>query len=261
MAYTVRTPSFSGPFDLLLQLVRREQLEIYDISIARITDAYLAETDRMQSCDLEAATEFLVIAAILVEMKARRMLPGKADADPDEELEATSERDLLLARMAECSAFRSASAMLEQLIEEAGRSRPRCMGLIEERWLNLAPALLEGVEPVDVHAAYERAMAAPPAPRVDITHITPISVTVGEAVTELANRLAMEGRISFRVLTSGIEDRIGLVVRFLAVLELVKQGLADVEQATTFGEIVVSWTGARQRSLQAVAAGVDAYDG
>ena len=261
MAYTVRTPSFSGPFELLLQLVRRDQVEIYDISIARITDDYLAEIDRMQSCDLEAATEFLVVAAILVEMKARRMLPDKPDADPDEELESASERDLLLARMAECSAFRSASTMFEQLIEEAGRSQPRCMGLIEERWLNLAPALLEGVAPADVHAAYERAMAAPPAPRVDITHITPISVTVGEAVTELANRLATEGRISFRVLTSGIEDRLGLVVRFLAVLELVKQGLADVEQATTFGEIVVSWKGAEERTLQAVAAGVDAYDG
>ena len=144
MAYEVQTPAFSGPFDLLLLLVRREQVELYDIPIARITDAYLAEIDRMQSCDLEVATEFLVIAALLVEMKARRMLPGKPEADLDEELEGASERDLLLARMVECGAFRAASRMLQRLFDETARSRPRSLGLIEDRWLNLAPALLAG---------------------------------------------------------------------------------------------------------------------
>ena len=261
MAYEVCTPAFSGPFDLLLLLVRREQVELYDIPIARITDAYLAEIDLMQSCDLEVATEFLVIAALLVEMKARRMLPGKPAADLDEELETASERDLLLARMVECRTFRAASRTMQQMLEEAALSRPRRVGLIEDRWLNLAPAMLDGVTPGDLLDAYRRAVATTPAPRVDVAHIRPISITVGDAVAEIADRLASAGSVTFRRLTAGVDDRLGLVVRFLAVLELVKQGLADVDQGDTFGEIVISWTGGDSRTLQAVAAGVDAYDG
>ena len=261
MAYEVRTPAFSGPLDLLLLLVRREQVELYDIPIARITDAYLEEIDRMQSCDLEVATEFLVIAALLVEMKARRMLPGQPDADPDEELESASERDLLLARMVECRTFQAASRTLQRLFEETARSRPRSLGLIEDRWLDLAPAMLEGVTPADVRAAYRRAVATTPAPRVDVAHIRPLSITVGDAVDEIADRLAEAGRLTFRALTAGVDDRLGLVMRFLAVLELVKEGLADVEQGDTFGDIVISWTGGDGRTLQAVVAGVDAYDG
>ena len=261
MAYEVSTPAFSGPFYLLLQLVRREQVELYEIPIARITDAFLAEIDRMKACDLEAATEFLMIAAILVEMKARRMLPGKAAPDLDDELEGVSERDLLLARLVECSTFRRASAELSRLIEAAGRSRPRGVGPNEERWLMLAPSLLDGVAPADLRAAYLRAAAPAPEPRVDITHITAITLTVGDAVTELVGRLKAARRITFRRLTSAIDNRLELVVRFLAVLELVKQGLADVEQATTFGDIVISWTGGDAAALVAVGPSVDAYDG
>ena len=261
MAFEVSTPIFSGPFDLLLQLVRREQVQLYDIPLARITDAYLDEIDRMQRCDLEVATEFLVIAAVLVEMKARQMLPGKPEADLDEELEGASERDLLLARMVECSAFRRASMTLKALITEAARSQPRRVGLVEERWLNLAPALLPGVTPRALHAAYLRAVAPASVTRVDVTHITPITLTVGDAVVELVGRLKGTGNVTFRQLTSGIDDRIGLVVRFLAVLELVKQGLVDVDQAKTFGDIVISWTGGDGRSLHAVEAGVDVYEG
>ena len=261
MAYEVSTPTFSGPFDLLLQLVRREQVELYDIPLARITDAYLDEIDRMQRCDLEVATEFLVIAAVLVEMKARQMLPGKPEADLDEELEGASERDLLLARMVECSAFRRASTMIKSLIADAARSRPRRVGLVEERWLNLAPALLQGVTPAELRAAYLRAVVPAPVTRVDVTHITPIAITVGDAVLELVDRLKGSGSVTFRQLTYGIDDRIGLVVRFLAVLELVKQGLVDVDQASTFGDIIISWTGGDGRSLDAVEAGVDIYEG
>ena len=210
MAYEVCTPAFSGPFDLLLLLVRREQVELYDIPIARITDAYVAEIERMQSCDLEVATEFLVIAAVLVEMKARRLLPDKPEADPDEELEGASERDLLLARMAERSAFRSASARLRSLLEEAALSRPRHIGLIEERWLDRAPSLLVQVTPDDIRAAYQRAVASKPVPTVDVAHIRPLSITVGDAVAEIAGRLAEAGRLTFRRLTAGVGRPAGL---------------------------------------------------
>ena len=151
--------------------------------------------------------------------------------------------------------------MIKSLIADAARSRPRRVGLVEERWLNLAPALLQGVTPAELRAAYLRAVVPAPVTRVDVTHITPIAITVGDAVLELVDRLKGSGSVTFRQLTYGIDDRIGLVVRFLAVLELVKQGLVDVDQASTFGDIIISWTGGDGRSLDAVEAGVDIYEG
>ena len=262
MSYQVSTPVYSGPFEMLLQLILREQVEIYEIPIASITDAFLAEIDRMAECDLEVATEFLIIAATLVDMKVKRMMPAPDDVDLDDELEAFSERDLLLARLLECSTFRDASREMRRLLEAAARSRPRRMGVVEERWLTLAPSILEGVSPADVRDAYRRAAAPVPTPRVDVTHITPISLTVGDAVAELVEQLATRQRATFRSLTAGIDDRLALVVHFLAVLELVKQGLADVEQATTFGDIVILWTGGDDIAAhEAAMAGVDVYEG
>jgi len=260
--YEVSTPAYSGPFELLLQLILREQVEIYDIPIARITDSFLAEIERMSDCDLEAATAFLLLAVTLVDMKVKRLLPTEAAVDLDDELEAISERDLLLARLLECNTFREASQRLRRLFEAAARSHPRTMGITEDRWLMLAPAVLEGVSPTDLRTAYLRAAAPRAAPRVDTTHITPISLTVGDAVAELIGELTSSGKATFRRLTIGIDDRLELVVRFLAVLELVKQGLADVQQATTFGDIVISWTGGDDAGVrQAAMAGADAYDG
>lgn len=262
MSYVVSTPAYSGPLESLLQLILREQVEIYDIPIARITDAFLAEIERMPDCDLEAATEFLLMAATLVDMKVKRLLPTEAAVDLDDEMEAISERDLLLARLLECSTFRDASQRLRRLFEAAARSHPRTMGITEDRWLMLAPAVLEGVSPTDLRTAYLRAAAPRAAPRVDTTHITPISLTVGDAVAELIGELTSSGQATFRRLTTGIDDRLELVVRFLAVLELIKQGLADVEQATTFGDIVISWTGGDDAGVrQAAMAGADVYEG
>ena len=260
--YRVSTPAYSGPFEVLLQLILREQVEIYDIPIARITDAFLVEIEQMSDCDLEVATEFLLLAATLIDMKVKRLLPTEAAVDLDDELEAISERDLLLARLLECSTFRDASQTLRRLFEAAVRSHPRTMGITEDRWIMLAPAVLEGVSPTDLRTAYLRASATRAAPRVDTTHITPISLTVGDAVAELIGELTSSGQATFRRLTIGIDDRLELVVRFLAVLELIKQGLADVQQATTFGDIVISWTGGDDASVrQAAMAGADAYDG
>ncbi len=262
MAYQVATPAFSGPFEVLLQLILRERVEIHDISIARITDAFLAEIEQAAECDLETATEFLLIAATLVEMKAKRLLPSESVVDLDDELDAVSERDLLLARLLECNTFRDASRTLRRMFEDAARSRARTVGVTEERWLMLAPVLLGGVSPADVRAACLRAAAPGIEPRVDTTHITPISLTVGDAVAELIEALSDQQQATFRRLTEGIDDRLELVVRFLAVLELVKQGLADVQQAITFGDIVISWTGSDDAEVrQAAMAGVDVYEG
>jgi segregation and condensation protein A len=128
VAYAVSTEVYEGPFDLLLHLILREQVDLYEISLARIVDAYLTEVERMESLDLDVATEFLLIAATLVELKARRLLPDRQDVELDEELALWEERDLLLARLLECKTFKDAASVLRRLGDRASRSFPRRAG-------------------------------------------------------------------------------------------------------------------------------------
>ena len=243
MPYEVSTPVFEGPFDLLLHLILQEKVDLYEVSLAAIVDAYLGELKRMaSSLDLEIATEFLLIAATLVDLKARRLLPGREDVDLDEELALWEERDLLLARLLECKTFKDVAAVLAVLADGAARSFPRVAGL-DPGFAELAPDPLEGLDPDRLRAAYARAIAPRPVPRVLLDHIAPVRLSVAEAVTELVDELPRAGRISFRRLTAGLVERIEVIVRFLALLELFKQGAVELEQAATFGEIEIVWLG------------------
>ena len=256
MTYAVQTGVFEGPFDLLLHLIVRDEVDLYEVSLSRIVDEFLAHLDQLGTLDLEVTTEFLVIAATLVDLKARRLLPGPADIELDEELALFEQRDLLLARLIEAKTFRDAGVALERLAATAARSWPRAAGL-EERFVALAPDLLAGVTAADVHAAWLRASTPAPVPRVALDHIAPIRVSVGDAVEDLLALLPGLGRVTFRTLTDGLADRMEVIVRFLAVLELYKQGLVDIDQAVTFGDLEVEWVGAADAAL----AGVDSYDG
>lgn len=259
MPYEVTTSVFEGPFDLLLHLILREQVELYEVSLTKIVDAYLAEIESMEHVNLDIATEFLLIAATLIELKTRRLLPGDDDLDLDDELALWSERDLLLTRLVECKTFKDAAVALQRLANEAGRSYPRVAGP-DERYFELTPDLLAGVTPLDVRQAYLRAVTPKPQPRIDLEHVAPIRASVAEAVVELLEELPHVGRISFRALTGDLVERLDVVVRFLAVLELFKQGFVDLDQPRTFGDIEIVWLG-RERSELEELAGVDAYDG
>jgi segregation and condensation protein A len=265
MAYEVRTNVFEGPFDLLLHLILNEQVEIYEISLCHIVDAYLQELERMEGLDLEVATEFLLIAATLVELKTRRLLPGDPDVELDDELSIWEERDLLLARLVECKTFKDAAKLLSALADEAGRSFPRTAGL-DERYTDLAPDLLAGVTPDDLRNAFARAITPKPVPRVELDHVAPSRISVTEAVAELVDELPRLGRVTFRELTDSFVERLEVVVRFLAVLELYKQGMIDLDQPTTFGELTISWIGGEpdddDRSVFADLVGsIDVYEG
>jgi segregation and condensation protein A len=259
MPYQVQTPVFEGPFDLLLHLILREDVDLYEISLARIVDGYLIELERMDDLDLEVATEFLLIAATLVELKTKRLLPDEHDIDLDDEFALWEERDFLLARLLDCKTFKDAAKVLAALADEASHSYPRLVGL-EDRFLDLAPDLLEGVTAQEMHAAFVRATAPKPVQRVDITHLPAIRASVGDAVEELIDELPRLGRVTFRELTASLVDRIEIVVRFLAVLELYKQGLVDIEQASSFGAIHVVWTAAPDLGRADLSA-IDVYDG
>ncbi len=259
MPYEVTTPVFEGPFDLLLHLILREQVDLYDISLTKIVDSYLRELEAMETFNLEVATEFLLIAATLIELKTRRLLPGDDDLDLDDELALWSERDLLLTRLVECKTFKDAAAALQGLANEAARSVARVAGP-DDRFIDLTPDLLAGVTPADVRTAFLRAVTPKPQVRIDLDHVAPIRASVTDAVVELMEELPLAGTISFRELTGALVDRLEVVVRFLAVLELFKQGFVDVDQPRTFGDIQIVWLG-RDRSELEDLASVDAYDG
>lgn len=262
MPYEVQTAVFAGPFDLLLHLILREQVDLYEVSLATIVDEYLRALDALEAFDLEIATEFLLIAATLVELKSKRLLPGDNDIDLDDELGLWEERDVLLARLVECKTFKDAAVVLARLSEVAGRSVPRLVG-VDERYIDLMPDLLASVTPDDLRAAFVRAVTPKPMPRIDLEHVAPIRASVTDAVLELVDELPRVGQITFRALTAPLVDRIEVVVRFLAVLELYKRGMVDLHQATTCGELSIQWLGASDEDVSVFEqlATVDAYDG
>lgn len=238
MSYAVRTPVFEGPFDLLLHLILKQEVELWEVSLHEIVDVYLSELERMDQLDLDVATEFLLIAATLVELKARRLLPGLDEVELDEELLRFEERDLLLARLLECKTFKDAAQALAAHIRRADRSVPRTVGPEEPyRWM--VPDPLERVKPDALRAAALRAMAAPPVVVVDTDHVAPVRASVREAVESVLRLLPASEPMSFRALVSGAPHRLEVIVRFLAVLELYKQGVVDLLQFTNFGELTV----------------------
>jgi segregation and condensation protein A len=265
MPYEVQTTVFEGPFDLLLHLILREQVDLYEVRLSTIVDAFIVELEKLDTMDLEIATEFLLIAATLVELKSKRLLPGDGDIDLDDELALWEERDLLLARLLECKTFKDAAIALQRLAQVAGRSYPRVAGL-EDAFLALTPDVLAGVDANGLRAAFLRAVTPRPVAHVDVEHVAPIRASVTDAVEELLDELPRVGRITFRDLTGSLVERLEVVVRFLAVLELFKQGLVDLDQPMSFGELTVIWLGGDGADMEEGGwmrslASIDSYEG
>ena len=245
--YHVSLGVFEGPFDLLLHLIARRKVDIYEIPLAEITDDYLAVLTTMDVLDLEVTTEFLVVAATLLDLKAARLLPAEEDPELDElALEA---RDLLFARLLDYRLFKEAAADLRARLLAHDGYIPRDVRLA-------APfaALRPEVElPVDAHGLARlaaRALADQPSGPVDLSHVQPVRMTVREAAGMVLDELVRADRpLTFTELTAGCRHRAEVIVHFLALLELYKLEQVDLEQATTFGELVVTWTPDRGRAL------------
>jgi segregation and condensation protein A len=261
MAYAVSTPVFEGPFDLLLHLISNQQVDVHEISLTGIVEGVVGQLEHLEHLDLDQSSEFLLIAAILIELKARRLLPQPEGIDLDDELALWEERDLLLARLLECKTFKDAAGALAGMAATAALSWPRLVGP-DERFAGLVPDLLAGVDPMRLKRAFERATTPKPVPLVDLSHVTPIRFSVADAVLELCHELPRVGRITFRRLTADLVERIDVVVHFLAILELYKQGLIELEQATTFGDLAITWAGQAPAAAADLAmAGADLYEG
>lgn len=236
MAHTVTAGDFEGPFDLLLQLIAQRRVDVYDIALADITDDYLAVVRAMDTVDLEATTEFLIIAATLVELKAARLLPD--DSEPELDELAVHARDLLYARLLDFQVFAEAAAFLGGRLDDQKGYVPRLVPL-EQRFVGCVPPVVLEATPEQIAELYRDALAtqAERERPVDTSHLPPIPITVEQASAMLVNRLhANGGRATFRELTDGA-SRVEVAVSFLAVLDLYKDERVDVEQQANFGDL------------------------
>ncbi|MHB8244936.1 MAG: segregation and condensation protein A [Acidimicrobiales bacterium] len=242
MPYAVRTDVYDGPFDVLLRLITEQRVDLYEVKLSDIVDSFLAEIEAIDRLDLDVATEFLLIAAVLVELKSRRLLPDRDGDVSEEDLAFLEERDYLLTRLVECTTFSAAGHAIAELEQRAAKSFPRLAGP-DERFGELAPDLLAGVTPFDLLEAAKRSLTERPKAEVHADHVLVDEVTVAEVVARLASFLPSRGLVTFRQLTSHASTRIEVVVHFLGLLELYKQGLVALEQPGTFGQLTVCWTG------------------
>ena len=231
MPYEVSTPVFEGPFDLLLHLILKEEVELWEVSLRRSSTRTSPRSSAMERVDLDVATEFLLIAATLVELKARRLLPGLDDVELDEELLRFEERDLLLARLLECKTFKDAAACFERPHPPGRSAACRARAGPEEPFRSLAP---DPLERVTLDALPRRGRCAgsrrSPSRVVDTDHVAPDPRQRARRGRDGAARCCPTSEpMSFRALVAGVDDRLEVIVRFLAVLELYKQGVVDLD--------------------------------
>lgn len=238
MPYEVNLDVYQGPIDLLLHLITRQRVDIYEVSLATITEEYVATVTAMPELDLETATSFLVVAAALLELKSSRLLP----APSAEAASLLEERDLLLARLVECATYRDAGSWLAVALEAGSLLHPREAGL-EPHLAALSPPLRLSLRPEDVAHAAAAALMPRPEPELDTSHITPITASVRDAIADIAGRLAASGTAAFAALCPPEARRIDVVVRFLGLLELFKAGVVDLYQGERFGDITATWVG------------------
>jgi segregation and condensation protein A len=240
VGYEVKLDVFEGPIDLLLHLITKQRVDIYEVSISTITEEYLAAIGPLEDLDLETATSFLIVAATLLELKSARLLPNRSI--DDETAHLLEERDLLLARLVECATYREAGAWILAALRRGENFHARTAGL-EPEFLAIAPELEITTTPYDVAREAARILAPRPIRELDVSHVQPIRASVRDEILELAGSLRRTGRASFEQMCSGQTERLEVVVRFLALLELYKAGAVELSQFDRFGSITASWTG------------------
>jgi len=241
-AFAVNLDVFSGPFDLLLSLISKHRLDITEVALARVTDDFIAfVTDR--DWPLEESSEFLVIAATLLDLKAARLLPSGEVEDP-EDLARLEARDLLFARLLQYRAFREVAEQFHQTFENLRGWYPR--GVALEPWIaKLLPELVWSVEPETLAVIAAETLSRKQAPtEVDLSHLHAPKVSVREEAANLVNTLRHRRSASFRDLTSDAAGLNVVVARFLALLELFRESQVSFDQVTPLGDLTVRWTGA-----------------
>jgi segregation and condensation protein A len=246
--FSVHLDNFEGPFDLLLQLISRHKLDITEVSLSRVTDEFIGHIKAAGAAwDLDQTSSFVVVAATLLDLKAARLLPS-GEVDDPEDLALLEARDLLFVRLLQYRAFKQVAAYLGTTLVEQERRRPRPGGL-EPYFARLLPEVELTITPDAFAALAARALAPKQAPVLSLAHLHAPAVSVREQAGLLVERLRRVGALSFRALTGDSPDRVTTVARFLALLELFREGAVAFDQLTPLGELTVRWTGADEGEL------------
>ena len=246
-AFEVHLENFSGPFDLLLSLIGKHKLDITEVALASVTDEFISYIRAAEKADgtwdLSQASEFLVVAATLLDFKAARLLPA-GDVEDAEDIELLEARDLLFARLMQYRAFKEVAAWLAERLASEGRRFPRAVAL-EPQLAALLPELVWQIGPNELAIFAAHALSTKHLPAtVDTSHLYATTVTVREQAAILVHRLRRGRSASFRSLVADAGSTLVVVARFLAVLELFREGAVSFDQMTPLGDLTVRWTGA-----------------
>jgi segregation and condensation protein A len=243
--FTVRLANFEGPFDLLLQLISKHKLDVTEVALSKVTNEFMAHINAMgPDWDLDQATEFLVVAATLLDLKAARLLPS-AQVEDEADLALLEARDLLFARLLQYRAFKQIAAILAERLESEAQRHPRTVGL-EPHHAELLPEVVLSVGPRRFAELAVKAMQPRPKPQVYVDHIHAPLVSVREQAGLLVALLRAKGSASFRELTEDAADTLTVVARFLALLELYREKAVALDQEEALGALQVRWTGAAE---------------
>jgi segregation and condensation protein A len=241
-AFEVHLDVFEGPFDLLLGLISKHKLDVTEISLARVTDEFIAWIrERGSTWRLDEASEFLVVAATLLDLKAARLLPS-AEVEDDEDLALLEARDLLFARLLQYRAFKEVAGSFATAMAVESRRFGRAAP-IEPRFARLLPELVLGLTPEQLARIAAQASRPKPPPVVGLEHLHLPMVSVREQAALIVERLRRVRSVSFRTLVADAEETVVVVARFLALLELFREAAVAFEQATPLGELTIQWTG------------------
>ncbi|MBG0856425.1 segregation/condensation protein A [Streptomyces spinoverrucosus] len=240
--FKVRLSNFEGPFDLLLQLISKHKLDVTEVALSKVTDEFMAHIRAMgPDWDLDETTEFLVVAATLLDLKAARLLPS-AQVEDEADLALLEARDLLFARLLQYRAYKQVAEIFNSRLDDEARRYPRTVGL-EPEHAELLPEVVISIGPEGFAKLAVKAMQPKPKPQVYVDHIHAPLVSVQEQAGIVVARLKELGEASFRTLVEDTDDTLTVVARFLALLELYREKAVALEQETALGELLVRWTG------------------
>jgi segregation and condensation protein A len=246
--FNVKLNQFEGPFDLLLSLIAKHELEVTALSLHIVTDDFLHYIKNQGSeWDLDEATEFLVIAATLLDLKTARLLPS-GEVEDEEDIARLEARDLLFARLMQYKAFKDVSFWLNDQLSIESKRFARSVSL-EPQFANLLPEVLLGLGPNELARLAAKAMEVKTIPSISLSHLHAPAVSVREQAGIIVERLRRVGATTFRSLISGVEVPV-VVARFLAILELFRESQITLEQESPLADLYIRWVGAEQGEIE-----------
>jgi len=250
--FSLHLDNFDGPFDLLLQLISRHKMDITEIALGTVTNEFISYIKQLENSengwDLDKTTEFLVVAATLLDLKAAKLLPS-GQIDDEADLALLEARDLLFARLLQYRAFKELSAIFAERIEREEKSFARLVAL-EPHFAQLLPEVLIGVGAQRFAAIANRVLTPKTNPTFSIEHIHRPLVSVAEQALKVVEHLRRASRVTFRALIADADSTLVVVARFLALLELYKEGVVRFEQVISLGELQISWVGTAQGEVR-----------